>query len=217
MKGLLVKDFRLMKINIKSILMIMLMALGYNIIAGNEVAATMTGMITFIFGNIAMNSVAYDEADNGFSYIMTLPFSKKTYVIEKYIFTLLATMIGGILSILISFIFSKNLKESFATTAVVEIMVLLMASIILPIYIKFGIEKARNYMYVIYGMIIIGVFMLAKYAKSMMVNNSYIGKIFMKITTMDLLYVVLAGLAIALIVYMFSMIISINIMKKKEF
>ncbi len=217
MKGLLVKDFRLMKINIKSIVLIVIMALGYNLIAGVEVATTITSMITFIFGNIAINSIAYDEADKGFGYIMTLPFTRKTYVIEKYLFTLISTLVGASVSGIIGMLFTNNIKQTVVVIALVIGFVLLIASVLLPIYIKVGVEKGRNYIYVIYGVTFGGIILIGKYAGNFFKNNEMISKIYTKIVLMNQTSIVILGILFVLVIYMVSMMLSIKIMNKKEF
>ena len=57
MKGLLVKDLRLMKINAKSIVFIFAMAIGWSFLSSDGVGPTFATMITFIFANMAMNLI----------------------------------------------------------------------------------------------------------------------------------------------------------------
>ena len=64
----------------------------------------MVGFITFILSLFTVSSISYDEFDNGYPFLLTLPFSRKTYVIEKYVFGLILGLTGWLVSVLISYI-----------------------------------------------------------------------------------------------------------------
>ena len=87
MKGLLIKDLKLMK-NQKSFFMVMAVV-GLIFLITWDAPYFAISYITMMFSMFAITSFSYDEFDNGAVYLFTLPFSRKTYVREKYLFGLL--------------------------------------------------------------------------------------------------------------------------------
>ena len=43
------------------------------------------GYLPFVVEMIAISTIAYDEMDHGYQFLLTLPINKKTYVREKYL------------------------------------------------------------------------------------------------------------------------------------
>lgn len=112
MIGLLVKDFRLLKNQAK--FFIMVFAIGAFLMVGNSDPFYVVWYVTFVCAFSAMNVIAYDEMENGFSFLFTLPISKKEYVIEKYIFSVLFMGISTIASfiLLMGYLLKENKLES---------------------------------------------------------------------------------------------------------
>ena len=92
MKGLLIKDLKLMK-NQKSFFMVMAVV-GLIFLITWDAPYFAISYITMMFSMFAITSFSYDEFDNGAVYLFTLPFSRKTYVREKYLFGLLTCLIA---------------------------------------------------------------------------------------------------------------------------
>lgn len=81
MLGLLIKDFQLMWKQ-KSFFIIIIVV-GCLLTMGYNDFTFMVGFITFILSLFTVSSISYDEFDNGYPFLFTLPFSRKTYVIEN--------------------------------------------------------------------------------------------------------------------------------------
>src|SRR5699024_11424520 len=90
MKGMLIKDFRILKYQGKTLfLMLLVVAVLMNLIT--DVGPTfIVGYITIIFSLFTVTTVSYDEFDNCYLFLMTLPVTRKKYVNEKYLFALLS-------------------------------------------------------------------------------------------------------------------------------
>ena len=102
MKGLWTKDIRLISSQQKNLAVIWLVAAGI-LIATDQIsfAITYTSVITIM---TAISTISYDTFDNGNAFLFTLPFSRKEYTREKYLFSLfwgMITVIGGILLVVI--------------------------------------------------------------------------------------------------------------------
>jgi ABC-type transport system involved in multi-copper enzyme maturation permease subunit len=87
MKGLLIKDIRLMKNMRNSIIMIAVSMGAYM----KDVSFIIT-YLALIGASFTTSTMSYDEFDNGYTFLLSLPVTRKGYVLEKYAFGLL---LGG--------------------------------------------------------------------------------------------------------------------------
>ena len=139
MKGLFKKDLLLLKSQIKYIVMIVVICL---IMAyANSGFAYISSYLTFMGTGLVFNSFSYDMYHNEMAYLFALPFSKKEYCIEKYIYALSVTFISWLIAFLITSISHINLE-----TMIVQLAMLfsgfIYLSITIPVVIRFGREKA---------------------------------------------------------------------------
>ena len=98
MAGLFEKDIRLILRNKQMVIVVAFMAFMMSFSGSIDmVLPYMT-----IFGTIfSVSTISFDEVDNGYSYIMTLPVTYKDYVYEKYMFC----TAGGIAAGLVTMVF----------------------------------------------------------------------------------------------------------------
>ena len=157
MKGLLIKDLKLMK-NQKSFFMVV----GLIFLITWDAPYFAISYITMMFSMFAITSFSYDEFDNGAVYLFTLPFSRKTYVREKYLFGLLTCLIAltvsTVLAIGASVIKGQSVDlVTIGATGLSSITIcVLFLSIAFPIEIKFGVEKGRIGFIVIMAVFFLG-------------------------------------------------------------
>ncbi|MBR6821609.1 MAG: ABC-2 transporter permease [Clostridia bacterium] len=217
MKGLLEKDLRLMISRKQSILIF--------IVASLFVAFTMEGSfvvsyLTMLFTVIAISTLSYDEYDNGFAFLMTLPFSRKTYVREKYIFTLFAEITAWIVSVILYYAVNmiKGVRLDLLSEAPVLLMYLpllfLMACMMLPIQFRFGAEKSRTAYFIVIGGLAVLLFIVFK------LIGSGDGSIDIIETALSFLLSpvgIITVTAVFLILVAVSYLLSVRIMEKKEF
>ena len=139
MKGLLKKDLLLLKSQIKYIVMIIVICL---IMAyANSGFAYISSYLTFMGTGLVINSFSYDMYHNEMTYLFALPFSKKEYCLEKYIFAFIVTFISWLIAFLITAATHINLE-----TIIVQVAMLfsgfIYLSITIPVVMKYGREKA---------------------------------------------------------------------------
>ena len=139
MRGLLKKDLLLLKSQIKYIVTIVVICL---IMAyANSGFAYISSYLTFMGTGLVFNSFSYDMYHNEMTYLFALPFSKKEYCIEKYIYALSVTFISWLIAFLITSISHINLE-----TVIVQLAMLfsgfIYLSITIPVVIRYGREKA---------------------------------------------------------------------------
>lgn len=227
MKTLLVKDYRILLTNKKSIFFILI--LGVLMVISNLEIDFLIGYMMMFSLILSAGTINYDELDNGMSFLMTLPASRKTYAIEKYVLTLINALLCGAAIFVLYLITKGFVNWGFAIGEMAGITlgwvagIGLSASFVLPMYMKFSAEKRRVVMIVFAGAIA-----LLVYGVDSLINNMagdgvqnggqvVIGDIITGIEMMNPVVMLLSILVIAVAVIGISMLISIRIMKKKEF
>lgn len=217
MKGLLVKDFRLMK-GQKNFLVLLFIMIAFVFISGMD-ASFFMGYLPFLLMIAAMSTITYDEFDNGMAFLMVLPISRKLYVQEKYLF---GGVLGftGLASAFVLFLISEiNKGSSMTFTQYVLLFLCFLAFVILflclmiPIQLKFGSEKGRIVLFIIFFGIIGMVYLVSKITDKI---PAQIIEVFRGIQKLP--FGILAALAVGIYILalFISLKISLGIMEKKE-
>ena len=177
MKGLIKKDLYNLA-SYKSSLIIMVLFCGIAII-GTKAINFAPIIICTILGMIALSTFSYDEISKSNKYLLTLPTNKKEIVKEKFILAIGATILGGILGLLLTIIVinvtnyvkPENMinidYESLITTTIGGMWgISLIQAIQIPSIFKWGAEKGRIQMFILFFAIIaivVGIgFLIAK-------------------------------------------------------
>ena len=176
-KGLIKKDLYNLA-SYKSFLIIMVLFCGIAII-GTKAINFAPIIICTIVGMIALSTFSYDEISKSNKYLLTLPTNKKEIVKEKFILAIGATILGGILGLLLTIIVinvtnyvkPENMinidYESLITTTIGGMWgISLIHAIQIPSIYKWGAEKGRIQMFILFFAIIaivVGIgFLIAK-------------------------------------------------------
>lgn len=217
MKGLLIKDFRLMKNMKNSILMIIVIAMGMG--AYIKDASFIITYLALIGVTFTTSTMSYDEFDNGYPFLLSLPVSRKGYVVEKYIFGLLLNGGGWLLGSVIATVAgavrnTAPVRDSLMMSLALLPFALLLLSVLLPFHMKFGGEKGRIVMIIAMGMIFAVVVLGAKLAESMHID---LDAALEKLPVMGTETIALGGIVVGVVILLLSCRISIGIMEKKEF
>lgn len=217
MKGLLVKDLRLVLQQKKFFVLLLFLAIMLNF---NSDGTFAIGYLTGVGSIFVLSSITYDEYDNGYLFLMTLPIMKKSFAVEKYVFGIIINICAWTTGFLISLIFIIYKGGGFSpldllTESIIFIPVFsILISILLPLQLKFGYEKGKIAMVIAFaiialvsvlcikGLLVIGIDIEAYY-------NSLSG---LHAALVDLIAFVTAAAAAAI-----SCAASIRIMEKREF
>lgn len=168
MSGLLIKDWKLFKNQGKYFFSVLVVAMAILLIGSEEYVPFSISYITFFVAYFTLSTISYDEYDNGMAFLMTLPVSRRIYVSEKYLLSILLTVGAWLLStglnvlLLRSSISSEGMKEMFCMAPVLLLTVLLFLNLSLPLFLKFGPEKGRMFSFGILGVIVLIMFLLGK-------------------------------------------------------
>lgn len=158
MKGLLIKDFKLMKSQ-KQFFMI-LAVIGIVFVIFYENPSFGVSYITIMFSLFTISTISYDEYENGASYLFTLPISRKSYVKEKYVYGLLTMFVGLIVMSVVTLGVAavRHIEyekgEWFVCVLVSMAVIVWMYAVTIPIQLKVGPEKTRMAMMAV---IIVGI------------------------------------------------------------
>lgn len=166
MKGLLVKDFKLMKNQKNFFLMMFLLSIAFMGMNGGE--NFIVGFLTFICSLFSISTISYDEFDNGNAFLFTLPFNRADYVKEKYCFGLITGLAACAVGTIISgaAILIKNtgvdILEWLPACFTFIIIDLVFLSFLLPFQLKFGAERGRIALMLGFGILFVIVWLAAK-------------------------------------------------------
>lgn len=217
MKGLLIKDFQLLKMQRMFFVAIVLIEIG--IISSSYNSSFSIGYFGFIMPLFVLSTISYDEFNNGSAFLFTLPISRKEYVIEKYCFGILLEITAIILSLATTLgVGLVKGTASFSDTLVcvpfVFSGVLLLLAVAIPVQIKFGGEKSRIAMLVICGIVFALGYGTVKLSHRLGFDAAAFLNRFADLHTAVLIFV---PILFALGMLLLSIKISIAILCKKEF
>ena len=222
MKGLLIKDFKLLKNQKNFFILVFVMAVFLTITngAGSSPATFVLPYVGFVCSFFVLSTISYDEYDNGNAFLFTLPFDRKIYVAEKYIFGVVTGGAGLLLILAFILIYTDGMTgaeqtgETLFTAGVSAALLLFFLAVMIPFQLKFGPEKGRIAMIIVFLGIFAAVYGLAKVVN---VGNMDLSGLIQTADAMGPAGVALVFLAVSLLVLAASMTISIRIMEKQEF
>ena len=221
-KGLIKKDLYNLS-SYKSSLIIMILFCGIAII-GTKAINYASIIICTIVGMISLSTFSYDEIAKSNKYILTLPTDRKEIIKAKYILAIGATILGGILGLLITIIV-VNVMNYLRPEDIINIDyeglivstiggmwgISLIQSIQIPSIYKWGAEKGRIQMFILLFIlvaVVIGIgflIMKANFNIDIKAINSFINK-----------FGIMILVALMIIMYYISYNISYKIYKNKE-
>lgn len=100
----------------------------------------------FVSLSVTVGTISYDSYHHGMNFLMTLPFTRKEYVISKYLTAAGVTLAAGILSMIPGLLKAQSVstrKEFLISTGAVMICAGIFLAILLPMRLKYEIEKSR--------------------------------------------------------------------------
>ncbi len=221
MKGLMIKDLRLLGQQKKLGIIYVVMALFLSLSMDNSFLVSYLPMIGVL---LVFSTISYDEYDNGMPFLMTMPLSGKIYAVEKYLLSFIGIAVSWTVALVLQIGSMMIKKEEFdalhliGTDAVSIVVFLLVVSLMIPIELKFGAEKGRLMIFAIFAVVAVIVMAGMKavnFVKDRLGIDVEALAEKIKNTPMALLAVICFGITAVLLAI--SMAISTGIMKKKEY
>lgn len=223
MKAFLMKDLRTLKNERRLWVSIIGVSVLFGVLFQNWYF--MMGYIMFGLSMIARTMYQYDVADQGIVYLMTLPITRKEYVKEKYLLSLMSICIGGILSMIltkIGMLFTPDQADSnqeiFSAFLGILAVALVLQAIIFPVELKYDVSKSR----IIILLLVMGIIILFT-AFDMLIGAILVAFItifvdaFGGIFIQHFLGTVLLSAVVVGMIYFSSYRKSVKIMGQKEF
>ena len=221
MKGLLIKDIRLMR-NQGGLRLAMLILVALFLGVLSDVAPSfVVAYITIFLSIFVASTISYDEFDNGYLFLMTLPVTRKKYVDEKYIFGIIISVFAWCVGMAAgtALMIAQGAKTGAGEWIGGNLMYICIAwvfmSIMTPLRLRFDSEKARYaniFMFALIAAAAYGVSRISQY-----VPENILGKVsgFFSSLGDNGILALCAGIAVAALLV--SYICSQRIMAKKEF
>ena len=166
MKGLLLKDFYLIRRYIKTYLLILVVYGALSIAQKNF--AFISGVNVALFAIMPINTLSYDGACNWNSYALSAPSSRKAFALEKYVFALLLSLIGIAITLTVGTIIVLGSAGEVSWGEIFGAMIgqiaatILSTSLTLPAAFKYGPEKARYITILVFMIPFLGVMALSQ-------------------------------------------------------
>ncbi len=217
MKGMLIKDFSLLKGQKQFFLVVCVLAFVFLFLTDQYYFGIAYLIIIFVM--FTLSTIAYDEYDNGNPFLFTLPISRKSYVREKYVFCFLISLVSCVINLILIVVLQTVKKGSGADSRVLFLTMggaflagMLMMALVVPLQLKFGSEKRQVAMIAGFLLILILVFCVEKLADRFGVPGiiKILDGMSMKMIA------VIAVIFITALVFI-SYLLSVRIMEKKEF
>lgn len=106
------------------------------------------GYLTMISAILSIGTISYDEFDNGYPFLLTLPVTRKSYVMAKYLFCLASNLAGWAAASVIYAGCCLLKGERFGMEQLTDALAILpvaglMTAVMLPLQLKYGAEKSR--------------------------------------------------------------------------
>ncbi len=119
--------------------------------------AYLIGMISMMCSMLVITSMSYDESTKWDKYALTMPILKKDIVLSKYILLVFlvagGTAFSGIISVIMSEIMQlQEPKDILLISGAIALVMLLIFSVLMPLLLKYGVEKARILIFAIVGL-----------------------------------------------------------------
>ena len=217
MAGLFDKDLRILLQRKQAIVIFLAIA----VILGFSTGGTfVVGYTTFCILILAVSTISYDEFDNGFSFLMTLPITRQSYVVEKYILCSICGVVAWIFSVVVCICENQYKQVTVVTedllmeAAIMLPIVLFIMDIMIPVQIKYGSEKSRIVLISVMGIVMI-VGIGVKKAVEML--DLPLESLFEKLQSITEVQVLVGSIIFIIVATLLSFAISVRIINNKEF
>lgn len=217
MAGLFDKDLRILLQRKQAIVIFLAIA----VILGFSTGGTfVVGYTTFCLLILAVSTISYDEFDNGFSFIMTLPITRQSYVVEKYILCSICGVVAWIFSVVVCICENQYKQVAVVTedllmeAAIMLPIVLFLMDMMIPVQIKYGSEKSRVVLIAVMGIVmIVGIGV----KKAVEVLDLPLDSLFEKLQSITEVQMLVGSIIFIIVATLLSFAISVRIINNKEF
>lgn len=214
MRGLLLKDFYLMAGQKRFFIIVFAIAVLFFLTGQNE--EFIVGYVTMLCGIFAVTTIHYDEFNKGNIFLFTLPFQRKQYAVEKYLFGIIAGGAAWIASFAVVMVLGYgrgelDIREWGVPMLTYFLVLLLMLAVMIPIELKFGAEKGKLATFVLFFAVFGIFFLVTNASEEAGIDLSALAG------QMNLTKLAVGAVLVTLLILTVSVSASIKIMEKKQF
>lgn len=157
MRGLILKDLFILKRYSRFLVMYLVLFGGIFVAQGN---ATFGSMIVVLLSSLTISTFTYDDHARWDQYVLSTPVGRKKVVLAKYLLALLLVALGllaGVLLVLLGRLVNPGNQDlqglvPLASIGVSALVGALAVSVIIPLVYRFGTEKSRLMMMLVYAL-----------------------------------------------------------------
>lgn len=222
MKGLLVKDFNFLLLQKK--FLVLTAAICAVMLMTMEDPTFLIGYLTMMMGIITLSTINYDDFDRGNTFLFTLPITRKEYVLEKYVLTVVVSGIAWLVSDIACVLFSITKIEGYVimdgivSSVAIFAVCLLMICFMIPLQLKYGGEKSRVVLFTVLGIVVIAGYFLKLLSERLKgVVSVDVNGLLQTLSSIGVGGLTAIVLLVLCIVMLISILVSMRIMEKKEF
>mgnify|MGYP002517278921 FL=1 len=221
MKGLLVKDMKLILQNKTMLAVLVIIEAVFFVMQGADSMAFVMAYMMMGYGMLALSTVTLDEHDKSMAFLMAMPVSRKDYALEKYALTFLCMLVGCLVAFLPYCLLQPEKIDGILTVGMGIAPVLVVIQMVaLPAQIKFGGERGRIVLVCIFAVVVLVM------AASEKIGKQYGGQPWLQdlakgisdgIRKMGMAGIFGISAAVCAACFWISFMVSKRIMEKKEF
>lgn len=216
MKGLLLKDLRYMLTQKSFIILILIIGFSLSLTQeDNELFVI--GYLAFMGIVLGMTSITMDDQDHNLTFLFTLPLSRRSYVLEKYLFTFLMGAFFCCVALAFALItrpfgdYQAPIDAILSTTCGALAGAILFTNILIPLQLKFGAERARIAVF-----IAMGGFLAIIFIAGLLISFADTLPLLQAIASLSTSILITIGCIVLLLSLGISIKFSLRIMKAKE-
>lgn len=218
MKGLIIKDIRIIFSN-KNVFLFIPILVSMAAFSKTRLAVYLFAYVAVMVISLLTTTISFDDMENGTSFLMTMPVSRKEYVKSKYLLGVVSLILGVVLSIAVvtavTFLKGDTLDVNglMLIVCLLWLVMIVLMSVLIPVQLKFGsINGKAVLMCIIIGsMIVLAAMILILRNYSEETLNFFVNEIMKNMVLMTA-----AGILGTVIILVISYMMSVRIMKKRE-
>lgn len=218
MKGLIIKDIRIIFSN-KNVFLFIPILVSMAAFSKTRLAVYLFAYVAVMVISLLTTTISFDDMENGTSFLMTMPVSRKEYVKSKYLLGVVSLILGVVLSIAVvtavTFLKGDTLDVNglMLIVCLLWLVMIVLMSVLIPVQLKFGsINGKAVLMCIIIGsMLVLAAMILVLRNYSEETLNFFVNEIMKNMALMTA-----AGIFGTVIILAISYMMSVKIMKKRE-
>lgn len=220
MKGLLIKDIRLLKNQGKTLFVLLGLMIAITLVLGGS-SPMPCSYIIFILSVMGINTISFDEYNNGMPFLFVLPVTKKQYVHEKYLFTLGVLVGSGVIGILVSVALwalgngEGGVRDILMTCGACMAVSAVFLGVAFPLKFRFEGEKGRMILPVVFGLGWVLFIFLIKGAEKL--SGDVWNQVYEMADRLGTAGIIAVLAAVVILFFGASWMISLKIIEKREF